>query len=144
MGHTWRDFLEQRLANWPRLLAEYLAANRHRSFEFGVFDCCVFAAGAIQSMTGKDSLEAYRGSVTDARTSARLLDDNGGLGKMVGDILSEVPISFAQRGDIVLMDSPDGRGVLGVCTGSDVAYVQAAGIELVPLLSTGRKAFRWG
>jgi len=95
-------------------------------------------------MTGKDILEAYRGSVTDARTSARLLDDNGGLGKMVGDILSEVPISFAQRGDIVLMDSPDGRGVLGVCTGSDVAYVQAAGIELSPLLSTGRKAYRWG
>ena len=95
-------------------------------------------------MTGVDILEAYRGSVTDARTSARLLDDNGGLEKMVGDMLNEVPISFAQRGDIVLMGSPDGRGVLGVCTGSDVAYVQASGIELSPLLSTGRKAYRWG
>lgn len=144
MGYEGGRWLEG-LAHWPRLLAEYLAENRRRPFEFGTFDCCFFAGGAVAAMTGRDVMAEYRDTVHDARSSAVYVDAHGGVAAMLAakKEFTEVPILRAQRGDVILMDSPDGRGVVGVCTGAAVAYVQPEGLATAPLRAVGKRAWRW-
>ncbi|MGL4489217.1 MAG: DUF6950 family protein, partial [Rhizobiaceae bacterium] len=40
--------------NWPEKLAEFINSNRGRAFEWGAFDCCMFAADAAKIISGKD------------------------------------------------------------------------------------------
>jgi hypothetical protein len=37
-----------RINTWEDALANYIAIKRHEPFEYGVNDCCLFAAGAAE------------------------------------------------------------------------------------------------
>lgn len=97
-----------RLPDWPERLAAYLLANAGRRFAWGAHDCVRFAAGAVQTITGRDLLPA---DWADRTGAARLLRALGGLPAAVGSVLPELPgPALAQRGDVLLVAAPVAGG----------------------------------
>lgn len=93
-----------RRPDWDARLAAYLEPLRARPFEWGRHDCCTFAAGAVEAMTGVDPMPEFRGRYSTAIGSARALRRFG-----AGDLASTldrkfegISASLAQRGDIVM------------------------------------------
>ncbi len=114
-----------RLSDWEARLNEYIASKRGEAFAWGENDCCTFSAGAVEALTGVDPMPEYRGKYDTALGSARALG-----GKKLEEVLDEkfpgVPIGFAQRGDLVLMDE-----CVGVVAGDYAWFVSDVGLERV-------------
>jgi hypothetical protein len=114
-----------RVSDWEARLSEYIASKRNVTFEWGVDDCCTFSAGAVEALTDVDPMPEYRGQYDTALGSARALG-----GKKLEEVLDEkfpeVPIGFAQRGDLVLMDE-----CVGVVAGDYAWFVSDVGLERV-------------
>jgi hypothetical protein len=79
----------------------------------------------VEALTGVDPVPEYRGAYSTALQSARVLD-----GKTMEEVLDskfdEVPIGFAQRGDLVLVDD-----CVGVVAGDYAWFVSDVGLERV-------------
>lgn len=115
--------------DWPEALAAYVDSRRDVPFAWGENDCCSWAAGALEAMTGeRPPMPEY----ADERAAARLLREES-LRSRVDELYGpEIAPSFAQRGDLVLMDL-DGRPTLGVSLGDGVAAPGADGVLVCPL-----------
>jgi hypothetical protein len=128
-----------RSPGWERLLQEYLDARRDTPFAWGTHDCCTFAAGAVEAMTGTDPMAHFRGQYRSAAGSVRALRTigSGTLEATLDDLLGfSVPASLARRGDLVLSG-----GNLGVCIGPTALFVGQEG-ETEGLVRIDRAA--WG
>ena len=104
-----------RRLDWPERLGGYVAAHRETPFAWGVFDCALFACGAIQVMTGVDPAAPMRGRYKTARGALRVLKRfaGGSLRETADKIAGEigyplVPLALARRGDVALIDDTDG------------------------------------
>lgn len=128
--------------DWENRLSEYLASMAGVSFNYGQADCALFAAGAVQAMTGDDPAKAFRGKYKSMAGSVRALKDIGAgtLEATISAMFSEIPPAFARRGDLVMHD-----GAVGVCVGSDALFIldasQGAGLERITR-ERWQKAFR--
>lgn len=134
----------KRLPDWPDRFARYLLARHATPFEWGKHDCCQFARGNALAITGRDvacglGIRPYK----TANGALRQLQRVGGIEQLpVRAGLTEVPLAYAQRGDLALgMFGFDGRGALGVVVGDKVAFAGPAGLEFRALLEC-RKAWR--
>jgi len=112
-----------RKPDWETRLAAYLDPLRLRAFAWGQHDCCTFAAGAVEAMTGVDPMPEFRGHYSTLRGSVRALRSvgRGDLASTLDAKFEAVAASLAQRGDIVMSS-----GLLGVCFG---AFLIAVGRE---------------
>ena len=96
------------------MLAEFIQGRINTPFNWGSNDCCLFAADAVQVMTGHDYASAFRGRYRSEFGAARALKRCG-----AGDLLTTVtaqlgqPIApaFAHRGDVVMTDFNGTRAV---------------------------------
>jgi len=129
-----------RLIDWPQRLEAYIQERMHAPFEWGVHDCCRFAAGAVIAVTGEDPMHAF--DYRNELGAARLIKQAGSLETLLLDTLGPpLPaVSFAGRGDVVLADLENGPTV-GVCLGVITAYVGDGTLTHRPTLS-GRVAWR--
>lgn len=126
-----RDPVLKRLENWPERLAEFIEARREASFEWGVNDCCLFAADAVLEITGVDLADREARYSTEEEAEA-LLEARGGLvGLLAATGLRECAVPLAQRGDVVLMADDNLRG-LGVVLGPYVAHPTLRGLAFIP------------
>lgn len=118
-----------RIQNWPRALDEYVQAARCRPFAWGAHDCCTFAAGAVQAITGRAvALPAYVG----VRQALRALQTRGGLLAAVRGQLGPMQApARARRGDVLLLWQA-GRDVLAVSLGHAWAAPGAQGLVFGP------------
>lgn len=121
-----------RLENWPSLLAAFLADEK--PFSWGSRDCCLFAADAVVCITGIDPAIDFRGRYTTAKGAARVLKKYGGLEGAVERItldhgMMEIPVAMAQRGDVVLIDSPLGLALAIVNLAGSVSGQGTDGIQ---------------
>lgn len=114
----------QRRSDWEARLAAYLEPLRLRPFQWGSHDCCTFAAGAVEAMTGVDPMPDFRGRYSTAMGSARALRriGAGDLASTMSSKFEPVAAAFAQRGDIIMS-----AGLLGVCLGSSLVAVGSQG-----------------
>lgn len=130
-----------RRPDWQARLTAYVVSMQGAGFEAGRLDCALFAAGAVEAMTGTDHARGYRGYRTVAggykRVKARGHADHVAL---VASRLKEVPPSFAQAGDLAVVPGEDGPA-LGIVQGEHVYVMRPDGLGLVSLLSVER-AFR--
>lgn len=114
------------------LSALFAHIEQHQStpFTWGEFDCCLFAADAVELMTGNDFAVDFRGKYNTKLGAARALKRYG-----QGDIISTVtaklgepkPVMLVKRGDVVLVDN-NGDPALGICLGNCVSVVTAVGL----------------
>jgi len=124
-----------RKENWPELLNDYIAQNISTPFEWGKFDCCLFAAGAVEAETGIDFAEEFRGKYSTEFGSVKALKK---IGK--GDIKQTLESKFgplkapllAKRGDIALVETEDGDA-LGIIWGGAVWVSTKQGLAKLPM-----------
>lgn len=126
----------QRFEDWPSRLAAHVETVRAAPFAWGVSDCCLFAADCILAMTGVDLAVEYRGRYRTKRGAYAVLKRLCGGGveaavhRMLGAPLS-TPLT-AQRGDVVLIDTPDGPA-LGICLGVQCGCQSPHGTTFLPM-----------
>jgi len=129
--------MTRRIHNWPEKLNELIEARRARPFEWGANDCCLFACDVILELTGIDPAEDLRGKYSTELGAGRLLEKLDGVegiaaARCAAHGFTEWPNpAFAQRGDVVLRDTPEHGPTLGICVGSRVAFVGPEGLAFV-------------
>ncbi len=104
-----------RYADWPIRLNAYILEAQKQEFKMGTYDCCIFAAGAVEAMTGVDPMPEFRGKYDSWRSSAKALKKIGAgtttlydtLRAKFGPSLAGV---YGQKGDIVMYE--DACGVM--------------------------------
>lgn len=107
----------QRFKDWPSRLQALLDAAQGRPFEWGVHDCCLWAADAVLATTGVDLAVPWRGTYSTEGEAAALLDALGGLRALGALGGPECKPALAGAGDVGLIEH-GGRGWLAVHDGA--------------------------
>ena len=128
-----------RYENWDTILARYVTENRDRKFRWGHFDCCLFAAGAVDAMTGSDFTHDLFGAYFDEMAAMKKILRMGcnnvfDCAKKVTKF-PEVNIRAACRGDIVghAKTAMYPLGMLGIVYGHVVMFPSDSGLKSVRL-----------
>jgi hypothetical protein len=118
-----------RIPAWEDALSNYIAAKRHEPFEYGVNDCCLFAAGAVIEVTGEDPMPEFRGKYDSLKGSLKVIKEIGAgtLEATLDGKFPEIGIGYAQRGDLAFFD-----GSVGVVMGGFAYFASDDGLERVP------------
>lgn len=121
-----------RREGWELDLHAAIEGARHRPFAWGTHDCATWAAGVCRVLTGSDVAADWRGSYRSARGALRAIRSTGArdlAGAVTERLGAPLPaVTLAQRGDIVCSSQ-----ALGICTGSDAAFLGAEGLVFQPL-----------
>ncbi len=141
----------RRVEGWESRLAEFAKAASGRPFQYGSFDCCSMPCEAASKITGIDPWVHFRGRYKTERGAARVIRRAGGFVQMIENIMTEypeVPVSFARRGDILLVADaeivePGFDAMLALCLGHDMGFVSRDGFRLLPFNRASR-AWRVG
>ena len=131
-----------RLADWPDRLTSHIEEWRHKKFEWGKTDCGHFCFYAEKAMCGVTRFEDCIGQFSSQKGFARFLVKigDGDLAASVGARLSEIEPMKAQRGDMALIDTPEGDA-LSLVIGEKVAAMGADGLVFLPL-NAAKKAWK--
>jgi len=127
---------------------DFLLARVRMEFAWGSNDCALFAADAVEAITGIDIAEDFRGKYSTEEEAFDLIKSLVG-GTTVADAASycaakhdlveyEYPM-MAKRGDLVVVEDA-GRLIAGVIhlNGRDVIVVGEGGLKRVPLTAIKR------
>lgn len=136
--------MSARIKNWPQVLEIFVWEHTGRVFEWGVQDCCTFAADWVELATGKPiEGKKWRGTYTTFLGAMLQVGRAGGVAKIPGKWgLAPVAVALATRGDLVSVVSPLGLA-LGVCLGPKIAVPGRTGLVFVDRIM-GRNAWRVG
>jgi len=66
-----------RYPDWPVRLNKYIIKAEKLEFKLGTHDCCTFAAGAIEAITGEDPMPEFRNHYDDWKSADDALDEIG-------------------------------------------------------------------
>lgn len=122
-----------RLRDWPERLAALFAARAEQPFEWGVHDCCMFAADAVLAVTGHDPAADLRGSYVNELGAARKLARYGGVaGAAIAHGGRVVPVALAQPGDVGLSLQDAAQPALAVWGGGAWHAAGQVGVVVVP------------
>ncbi len=131
-----------RLPGWQSALDRFLTAHRETRFQYGVWDCCLFACDAIEVMTGVDVAAQFRGryhSRTEAQRAIRGYSGEASVRSVAERVtgayaMPQVDILRARRGDVVLIRRPRDYS-LGIVAlnGTDVITVTPHGLQRIAL-----------
>lgn len=103
-----------RFDDWDIRLHHAFEDAKHKPFAWGVNDCMTHATSMIQAMTGVDVYADFRGKYkTDIGALKRIRA--AGHDSLIGLVeelaekngLKEIPVAFAQRGDLVYYPQVD-------------------------------------
>lgn len=120
-----------RLPGWQRRFADLVRARSQAAFAWGQFDCVLWAADAVQALTGTDLAASMRGAYTNAAEAAHLLRQHGGIQQLPGQHLCPKPVACAQVGDVGLYAAAH-RPTLVVCGGAHWLAAAPLGLALIP------------
>ena len=117
-----------RVANWEQVLSEYLQTQSLAPFEWGVNDCCHFAAKAAELITGVGYGDRYP---CDSSSSAQvLLLEHGGVIGIADQHYERIDTGFVWRGDIVAAKVSGSEDyALGICQGLHAVFKSADGLS---------------
>lgn len=135
----------KRLPDWDIKLSEFLKENRERDFEWGKWDCCIFANACLKAISGKDVIPKTL-KWTDEESAFKAIKEYGGtLDKALEKAalaagMEAVDVNFVTTGDlVVVMD--ENKPVAGISDGSRVMSPSDGGYAF-SLPSTIEKAWR--
>lgn len=123
-----------RFEDWPTKLEEFLELRREMPWLWSRHDCVTFAAGAVESMTGREFVD-WKDEYNDPSGAMRALQKRElkGPADWADENFEEIHPAMAQRGDLVLLPSERGpwrSGALGICTGRYAACADEVGYHL--------------
>lgn len=131
-----------RLENWRARLSAYLSDVSRKGFRPGEHDCALFAAGAVEAMTGRDPAAAWRRTYRTIEDGLALLAQAGHADHVAfaADLFEEIPPILAQVGDLAAIREGDDLA-LGIVQGPMIYVLRPSGLGLVPL-TFAERAFR--
>lgn len=130
-----------RYPDWPVRLNEYIIKAEKLEFKLGTHDCCTFAAGAIEAITGEDPMTELRDHYDDWAGSEDGLDEASYevLYKTLTKLLGKAIIGQkGQKGDLAFYE-----GSCGIVLGRYAIFLGENGCVYVPI-SRVQRAFRIG
>jgi len=120
-------------------LHEYVQQQIGKPFEFGVNDCPLFVAGAIDAMYKTELRDEFVGKWKSQKTAWKYAKKNGDISEQLkkrGCV--NVELSHIQTGDIIVMEQRLAHEKywrsVAVCLGSTVAIVRDdVGVDVIKL-----------
>ncbi len=139
-----------KIEHWERSLFTYLEAAETRPFLWGSFDCCLFAAGAVQAVTGVDVMAQFPQKYSTEEEARIHLEAFGGVGGLFDAALiplgaKRIGTLYAKRGDLLTLQLPGEAGLeeMGaVCVGRDVMFLTDQGFRTLALTAAPKLAAR--
>lgn len=120
--------------NWATHLAIAVETAKSKTFQWGTFDCMLFAADVVYAMTGVDYAKEFRGTYDSEFGAYRLIAAYGSEADLLTRVIgvSSVQSSQGMRGDVVLASLP--TPTVGVCMGVNCAFLASGekGIIFLP------------
>lgn len=131
-----------RLVDWPTRLNDHIEEWRHKKFQWGKADCAMFCLHAEIAICGSSRFEDVVGKYRSAAGSIKVLlkIGNGQLANSIADRFDEIKVFKAQRGDLALIDTPQGDA-LSLVIGDKVAAMGKDGLVFLPL-SAAKQAWK--
>ena len=131
-----------RLPDWEERLVAFMAEHRARPFEWGAWDCALYATACAAELTGTDKAADFRGAYSTREGAALALRElgKGTLIATLDSLYPPKPASKAVRGDLV-----GAFGAIGVCMGGYGLFVGEEG-DAAGLLKIERAEWEraWG
>lgn len=123
-------------------MAAFTRAHMRTPYAWGRHDCALFAAGAVEAMTGVDFAADYRGKYDDEDGARRVLTTIGceDVGDLASRYLPEIMPAEARRGDVVMIEGQRGP-FLAVVDGRTAVGPSARGLTHTPVEMASRA---WG
>lgn len=108
-----------RLEDWEARLNALATEKLNMPHAYGTNDCLLLAGAAVLAITGEDLFSQHVGKYKSKTGAAKYLRSLGfkSPAALVGHHLKEIPIGFAQRGDIVLIGGDGGWDIPALCFG---------------------------
>lgn len=128
-----------RLDDWHARLAAYVYEAGRTPFAYGAHDCALFAAGAVEAMTGTDLAAGWRGIYRTLAGGLKAVKRAGHADHvaLAAHHFAEITVAEAMPGDLAVVAGPEGPA-LGVVQGAQVYVATPTGLGLVPLLQAAR------
>lgn len=126
----------RRLPDWPLRLEAFVTARANQPFGWGAQDCALFAADAVQAITGVDVAPPALRQHRHARAALRALHAHGGLRSIAHAALgTPIAPALAGVGDVLLtLPQPGNRHpMLAVCNGATALAPAAHGLASLGL-----------
>jgi len=124
--------------NRTAILSDYIDRVASRPFQWGVNDCLIMAAGAVELLTGVDHAEGFRGRYSSLAEGKKLIGTT--LLRFVGSKLEAIDPVRAVDGDIGALKQDKDWG-FGVFIGPHLYVMTETGIGILPR-SHATKAFK--
>ena len=123
-----------RLYNWESRLSAYVTTVAREGFEYGRHDCALFAAGAVEAVTGTDPGPAFRGRYSTLKGGLKAVR-KAGFSDHVAVMRAScpaIPRASVMAADLAIIG--DGaEAALGVVQGAMIYVLRDTGLGLVPL-----------
>lgn len=131
-----------RLADWPDRLCQHIETWRTKKFRWGTADCSMFVLHSEKAICGGSRFSDFIGKYRSENGSKQALEEigNGTLEATLDARLEVVGVNFAMRGDVGLIETPEGDA-LSLVIGNQVAAMSKQGLVFLPL-STVKKVWR--
>lgn len=128
--------------DWQLRLEAFARERARMPFAWGSNDCALFAADAVEAITGERLCEELRGHAT-AKEAMRVLRAVGGVRGVATRALGEpIPVLMAKVGDVVVIEAGK-REALAICNGGTAIATGPNGMAAVPMVQA-RAAWRVG
>jgi len=125
--------------NWRSQLASYVESVARLPLRPGRHDCALFAAGAVEAMTGVDFARGFRGYRTLSEGRAKLAGKGfAGLDELAASFLPEIAPAKARAGDVVALTDDEGHAALGIVQGGKVYVLRPSVMGFVDLTKAER------
>jgi len=112
-------------------LHDYIQSQMGKPFEYGVHDCALFSAGAIDVIADSSIRDELTGLWNDKK-SAIAYEKEHGIEDYLKERFSSIDESHIQTGDVILIDMK-GWISTSICIGSKIAFLMDKGIQIQPI-----------
>lgn len=123
--------MTKKTAGWENRLVSYLSGVARKRFEYGDVDCALFAAGAVQVMTGDDHTLNSAGKYRSLKEGLLLMKQHGFKNHVeyAASLFEECEgVLMAQRGDVAVVPAEGGGFALGIVQGANVYIMTNEGL----------------
>lgn len=127
--------------NYKEMLFDFLQTIKNSiDFEWGNYDCCLFAAKCLESFTDLEISHKFDGTYNDEESARKIIKK---FGNDVSDIaqffakkygFKEIDTSYARIGDLLCRQGLEGK-MLGICLGKYGLFVGKKGLYSVITLT---------
>lgn len=129
-----------RLYEWEARLSAYVVRVAREGFAPGRHDCALFAAGAVEALTGVDPAAEWRGRYDSVPAGLQLIRAAGHADHIAAAaaLLPAIPAAQVLPGDLAVVDGDGGEEALGVVQGALIYVLRPKVLALLPLSAARR------